>query len=183
MLSPYNASLVASGITCLILFCYIAYKLLKVYMKLQERSLLYLSSSFVLLAVSQVSSILSAVVELARLSLAFYMATSTLAAAAFFLMVFSMYQEKNAAFAIMPVVLVPDFLAFILAVLASTACQGKQLKAYLLVLSSIHFVRCFSAMLLSLDLGALLLALAEVMRAFATLLFAVFHVNRVVSRE
>lgn len=184
MLSLYNITVLASSATCLILFCYIVYKLLKVNMKLRAKSLLYLSSSFMLLASSQAFSILSVAVEWARLSLTFYIATSSFAAAAFLLMVISVHQEEKVAFAILPIaVLVPDSLACILAGMASIACQGRQLKAYLLALSMIHLIRCFSAILISLDLGALLLASAEVARALATLLFAIFHVSRVVSRE
>lgn len=184
MLSSYNGVVLASSATCLILFCYIVYKLLKVHMKLQAKSLLYLSSSFLLLAISQVFSIFSVIVELARLSLTFYVATSSFAAAAFLLIILSVHQEEKVAFAVFPIVmLVPDSLACILATIASIACQGRQLKAYLLALSIVHLIRCFSAMLVSLDLGTLLLALAEVLRAFTTLLFAIFHVSRVVSRE
>lgn len=173
-----------SDAACFILFCYIVDKLLKVYMKLREKSLLYLSFSFMLLAVGQIFSILSVIVELARLSLTFYMMTSSFAAAAFLLMIVSVHQEEKLAFALLPIImLVPDFLAFMLAALASVACRGKQLKAYLLALSIIHLIRCFSTMLTSLDVGAFLLASAEIVRAFATLFFAIFHVSRVVSRE
>lgn len=184
MLSPYDVVVLASSAACLIIFCYIIYKLLKVHMKLQAKSLLYLSSSFMLLAISQIFSILSIIVELARLSLTFYVATSSFAAAAFLLMVISVYQEKKVAFAFFPIVmLIPDSLACILAAMASIVCQGRQLKAYLLALSTIHFIRIFSTMLIFMDLGALLLALAEVSRALTTLLFAIFHVNRVMNRE
>lgn len=184
MLSPYNLAVLASGVTCLILFCYITYKLLKVNMKLREKSLLYLSSSFMLLAVSQACSILSAIVELPRLSLTFYMATSSFAAAAFLLMIISASREEKVAFAVIPMLmLIPDSLAFILATIASVVCRGRQLKAYLLILSIIHLIRCFSVILISLDLGASLLISAEAARVFATLFLAIFHVSKVVSRE
>lgn len=184
MLSPYEVAVLASGITCLTLFCYIVYKLLKVHVKLRAKSLLYLSSSFMLLAFSQIFSILSVVVEWARLSLTFYVATSSFAAAAFLLMVISMHQEEKVTFAAIPIaMLIPDLLACILAGIAFITCQGRQLKAYLLALSIIHLIRCLSTVLLSLDLGALLLASAEAVRAFATLLFAIFHVSKVMSRE
>ncbi|MEM0217453.1 MAG: hypothetical protein QXM73_01715 [Candidatus Nezhaarchaeales archaeon] len=183
MLTPYTVAVLVSSATCLILFCYIVYKLLKVHVKLQAKSLLYLSSSFMLLAISQVFSILSVIVESARLSLTFYTATSSFAAIAFLLMVISVIQEERIALAFPTLILVPDFLACILAATASTLCRSRQLKAYLLALSMIHLARCFSATLMSLDLGALMLASAELVRAFATLLFAAFHVSRVVSRE
>jgi len=81
------------------------------------------------------------------------------------------------------VVLTPDLLACALAATASVLCEGRQLRAYLAALSMIHLLRCFSALQLHSDMGALLLASAEVARVLATLLFAAFHVSRVVGRE
>lgn len=183
MLTPYSAAILASSVTCLTLFCYIVYKLLKVHVKLQAKSLLYLSYSFMLLAISQAFSIFSVIVESARLSLTFYTATSSFAAIAFLLMVTSVLQEEKTTLALPTIVLVPDLLASILAAVASAICRSRQLKVYLMTLSTIHLIRCLSSVLMSLDLGALLLVSAELVRAFATLFFAVFHVSRVVSRE
>ncbi|MEM1872653.1 MAG: hypothetical protein QXZ45_01430, partial [Candidatus Nezhaarchaeales archaeon] len=121
--------------------------------------------------------------ESARLSLTFYTATSSFAAIAFLLMVTSILQEEKTTLALPTIVLVPDLLASILAAVASAICRSRQLKVYLMTLSTIHLIRCLSSVLMSLDLGALLLVSAELVRAFATLFFAVFHVSRVVSRE
>jgi len=183
MPSFYEVVVLLSCSTCLILFSYIAYKLLNVYRKLGAKSLLYLSISFLLLALSQTSSVLSIVVESARLSLTFYTLTSSLAAASFFLIVVSVSEEERAA-AIAPIVIsTPDLLACALAATASVICEGRQLRAYLVALSMVHLLRCFSALQLHSDVGALLLTSAEVARVLATLLFALFHVNRVVGRE
>jgi hypothetical protein len=183
MSSFYEVLVLLSCSICLVLFGYIAWELLNVYRKLRARSLLYLSASFLLLALSQAASMLSVVAESARLSLTFYTLTSSLASASFFMIVVSASEEEK-VIAIAPIaILMPDLLACALAATASVACKGRQLRAYLIVLSLVHSLRCFSALQLHSDVGALLLASAEVARALATLLFAVFHVNRVVGRE
>jgi len=182
MPSFYEAVVLLSCSTCLVLFSYIAYALLSVYRKLRAKSLLYLFTSFFLLALSQVFSVLSIVVESARISLTFYTLTSSLAAASFFLIVVSVSEER--AVAVAPfVILAPDLLACALAATASVVCEGRQLRAYLVALSMVHLLRCFSVLQLHSDMGALLLASAEVARVLATLLFAAFHVSRVVGRE
>jgi len=183
MPSFYEAVVLLSCSTCLVLFSYIAYALLSVYRKLRAKSLLYLFTSFFLLALSQVSSVLSIVVESARISLTFYTLTSSLAAASFFLIVVSVSEEERAVAVAPFVILAPDLLACALAATASVVCEGRQLRAYLVALSMVHLLRCFSVLQLHSDMGALLLASAEVARVLATLLFAAFHVSRVVGRE
>ena len=183
MLSFYEVVVLLSCSTCLVLFSYIACALLSVYRKLRARSLLYLSTSFLLLVLSQASSALSIVVESARLSLTLYTLTSSLAAASFLLIVVSVSEEERVITMVPIVVLTPDLLACALAATASVLCEGRQLRAYLAALSMIHLLRCFSALQLHSDMGALLLASAEVARVLATLLFAAFHMSRVVGRE
>jgi hypothetical protein len=183
MLSPYELVVLFSCLASLILLGYIAYEFLRVYRRLRARSLLYLSASFFLLALSQASSVLSIVVESARLSLTFYTLTSSLAAASFFLIVVSVSEEEKAVVVAPIAMSAPDLLACALAAAASVTCEGRQLRAYLVALSMVHMLRFLSALLLHSDAGALLLALAEVARALATLPFAIFHVGRVVGRE
>lgn len=183
MLGLYEVVVLFSCSACLALFSYMASVFLSVYKRLRARSLLYLFASFLLLALSQASSVLSTIVESARLSLTFYTLTSSLAAASFFLVVVSVSEEEKAV-AVVPIAIsTPDLLACALAATASVICEGRQLRAYLVTLSMVHLLRFFSALLLHSDVGALLLALAEVTRALATLPFAIFHVSRVVGRE
>jgi len=183
MLGLYEVVVLLSCSACLALFSYIASAFLSVYRRLRARSLLYLSASFLLLALSQVSSVLSTVVESARLSLTFYTLTSSLAAASFFLVIASVSEEKKAVVVAPLAISAPDLLACALAATASVICEGRQLRAYLVALSMVHLLRFLSALLLYSGAGALLLALAEAARALATLPFAIFHVSRVVGRE
>jgi len=184
VISSYNLAVLIPDAICLILFCLIAQSFAKIYFKLRTRSLLHLSLSFGLLALSQASSILSILVESGRLSLTFYTLTSSLAAIGFLLIVASVSSRDFELFATTSPILIsmPDLLACSLAATASIMCQGKQLRAYLLSLSLVHAIRGFSIFVAPLDSGALLLISAEVARAVATLLFAIFHLSRVVGR-
>lgn len=180
----YEVSVLISGTICLLLFSYIVYVFLKVYMKLRDKSLLYLSCSFALLVFSQLSSIFSVLTESSRLSLTLYTLTSSLAATSFLLIAVSVLQEKKVLAVVAPVIVsIPDFIACILAAVASFICGGKQLKAYLLSLSAVHLLRGLGSALIYMDIGILLPVVAEIARAFATLFFAIFHVSRVVGRE
>ncbi|MEM4576034.1 MAG: hypothetical protein QW701_01080 [Candidatus Nezhaarchaeales archaeon] len=184
MPSLYETSVLISDTICLSLFGYIIYVFLKIYMKLQDKSLLYLSCSFTLLAFSQLSSIFSVLIESSRLSLTLYILTSSLAATSFLLIVVSVLQEKRALTVVAPIIVaVPDLIACALAAVASFICEGKQLKAYLLALSIVHVLRGLGSALIYVDVGMLLPIASEIARAFATLLFAIFHVSRVVGRE
>lgn len=80
-----------------------------------------------------------------------------------------------------PLILIslPDLLAFTLSLLVSILVKGSYLKRYLIILSITYFLRGLGSLLLLSQLGIYLFITSELLKAIATLLFAIYHLSKV----
>lgn len=180
----YQLVLLILNIVCLSLFLYVFAVLLKSYLRSGVKFLGFFSASFMLLVLSQVASATSNILEDPKISLTLYTLSSSTASAAFLVMLFFMLlANKEEAFAVMsPLLLVsfPDLLAFTLSLTVSLLVSGKYLKSYLTILSSTYFLRGLSSLLMMSQLGIYLLIISELLKALATLVFATYHLSKVI---
>jgi len=136
-----------------------------------------------LLALSQVISIASIILKEPRISLTLYTLSSSIASAAFLLMLFLIvHVSREEVFTIIPpliLISLPDLLAFTLSLLVSILVKGSYLKRYLIILSITYFLRGLGSLLLLSQLGIYLFITSELLKAIATLLFAIYHLSKV----
>lgn len=144
----------------------------------------FFSASFMLLALSQVASAISNIIEDPKISLTLYTSSSSTASAAFLVMLFFVLRgSKEEAFVVIPPLLLvsfPDLLAFSLSLMVSFLVSGKYLKSYMTVLSLAYFLRGLSSLLMTSQLGIYLLITSELLKALATLVFATYHLRKVI---
>ncbi|MEM0244685.1 MAG: DUF5985 family protein [Zestosphaera sp.] len=180
----YQLMLLVLNIACLALFSYISTVFLKSYLRTGVKFLGFFSASFMLLALSQAASATSNILEDPKISLTLYTLSSSTASAAFLVMLFFMLcASKEEAFAIMPPLLLvsfSDLLAFTISMTVSLLVSGKYLRSYLIVLSLTYFLRGLSSLLMLSQLGIHLLITSELLKASATLVFATYHLSKVI---
>lgn len=180
----YQITLVALSVLCSALFFYISLIFLRVYLRIKVEYLAFLSASFVSLTLGQIVSVLSNIVTEPKLSLTLFTLSSSLASSGFLIMLFSVLcaNRERVVASLLPVTLLiasPDILAFLLSLTVALLARGKHLKRYLTALSITYLARGLSSLLIPFGIGAFLLVTSELLKALATLLFAVYHLGKV----
>ncbi len=184
-MDPYQLILLALDVACFILFLYIFTVFAKTYMKVRIEFLGFFSVSFMLLALSQIASVASNILEEPRISLTLYTLSSSSASVSFLVMLFFIARERREEFIFVPPLLLisfPDLLAFTLSLTVSLLVSGRYLKGYLTVLSLTYLLRGLSSLLILTYIGTYLLIISELLKTSATLVFATYHLGRVIKR-
>lgn len=155
------------------------------YLRVRVEYLALFSASFASLMVSQVASALSNMVIEPKLSLTLFTLSSSLASGGFLIMLFSILSSgKEEAFALLPslpiLVSLPDVSAFLLSLIVAALTHGGHLRGYLVVLSLTHLARGLSSLLMPMGVGVHLLLISEASKTLATLLFAIYHLGKVI---
>lgn len=180
----YQTVLVALSALSSTLFLYVSLAFLRVYLRIRVEHFALFSTSFALLALGQVASVLSSVVEEPRLSLTLFTLSSSLASSAFLVMLFSIVRagRERILAVLLPTLLVasPDIVAFTLSLVVVVLVRGKHLKGYLTALSVAYLVRGLSSLLIPVGIGVFLLVVSELSKTLATLVFATYHLSKVI---
>ncbi|MCS7139462.1 MAG: DUF5985 family protein [Candidatus Nezhaarchaeota archaeon] len=186
-MDPYQVTLIILGTLCSALFFLVFTMLLRVYLRVRVELLVFFSFSFLLLALGQVASALSIIIDQPRLSLTLFTSSSSITSIGFLLMLFSLLRRgKEEALAVtVPLLLIaaPDVAAFALSLAASMIIRGKHLKMYVMALSASYLIRGFGSILLPMGVGAYVLITSELLKAIATSLFAMYHLGKVTIHE
>jgi hypothetical protein len=74
----------------------------------------------------------------------------------------------------------PDLISFALSLVTSLLVKGKYLKNYILMLSITFLLRGVGSLLMLTQLGLYLIIFSEFLMALATLLFALYHLKKVI---
>lgn len=184
VLDAYQLLLVALNAVCSALFFYISFKFLTLYLRIKVGYVVLFSMTFAMLATGHVASSLSVLVPEPRLSLTLYTLSSSLASSGFFVLLCSiLYASKERVFALVPpliLIVLPDMVAFMLSLLVTILARGRYLKGYLAVLSLAYLVRGLSSLLIPLGIGVYMLLASELSKMLVTLLFAVYHLGKVI---
>lgn len=169
-----NIPLMAIEVTGFLSFLYVALRLLSTYRKFRVQDLLLSSTSFLLLSVSQLCAALSIVFNDVRVSASLYVATSSLAMAAFILMIVQRScSEKLYTFTPYIVFLIaPDVVAGSLSIYIAIRASGY-IKMLLIMLSSSYYLRVLSVIVGG-EITPIVLLVAELIRSLSAVALAIY---------
>jgi len=180
----YGIALLVLNTISFVLFLYISIFFTRSYLRAKIESLGFFSLSFILLTLSRLISAVSTVLEDPKLSLAMHTLSSSTASAAFLIMLFSIrFSEREEVFIVVPPLIAlsfPDLISFVLSLVTSLLVKGKYLKNYILMLSITFLLRGVGSLLMLTQLGLYLIIFSEFLMALATLLFALYHLKKVI---
>ncbi|MEM2004730.1 MAG: hypothetical protein QW705_01300 [Zestosphaera sp.] len=163
-------------------FAYLSTLFLRIYVRLKSDELLAYTTSFILLALSQVCSLLSTIVSEGRLAATLYVATSSLAMAGFMVMLFPRRSSKF--YMLVPLlVTTPDMLAGLVSTILVIRSVRGRTRSFLAILSLSYYVRGLSIVLSSAQGSLLGLLVSETLRAFAAILMSLHHMTQVLTHE
>lgn len=175
-----QVALLALSATCLVLFSYISLLLLSAYLKLRVKQVLVFSSAFLLLSLSQVAYVAAVASPSTRWSLTLSTISSSMASVAFFAMLMVLQRREEVVFAVPLIIAIPDLSAGSLSLVVSTLAKSRRLKAYTLALSLAYIFRGLGNLAVYAEIGVYMLVLSEVIKTVATLVYALYHVGKVI---
>lgn len=168
----YSAAIAVTEVVGALAFTYMAVLVIKLYSRLKTSELLVFTLSLSLLATSQVLAALSVLARDPRLAAVLYTSTSSLASAAFMLMSVKLEERP---YTVVPVAIVlADFAAGTLALLASRRFRGEA-RPLTVIIGFSYYGRAVSTMAPSASMAEIVLLASEFTRALAATVLSVYY--------
>lgn len=159
-------------------FTYIATLFARVYVRLKSDELLANVVSFTLLALSQACGAASAITPEGQWAATLYVATSSLAAASFAVML--LQTTSAGTYILIPtLVITPDLLAGLLSSILTISRARGGTRSLLSLMSLSYYVRGLSVLLSAAHGSLLTLLISETMRAAVAVLLSIHHTAKV----
>lgn len=149
-------------------FLFISMRLLVTYRRTLVYESLFLSVSFLLLAIGQVCSALSIFIDDVKISIAFYVATASTAIAAFSILIATQRYNRITLYAItftLVGIAMPDFFAGLLSTITTLNSIGFT-RFLISLLSASYYLRAVSV-ILGVELSPIVLLTAEIVRSIS----------------
>lgn len=175
----YFASIAVIEVVGALAFAYMAVLVARLYSRLKTSELLVFTLSLSLLSVSQVLAAFSVLARDPRIAAVLYTSTSSLASAAFMLMAIKL---EGKLYEVAPItILLADFAAGTLALLASKRFRGEA-KLLTVIIGFSYYGRALSTITPPASVAEIVLLASEFARALAATVLSVYYAL-VVSRS